>query len=329
VNLLVTGGAGFIGSWFIDKVIHQPSVQKLVNLDCLTYAGNLENLTQVAAHPKYTFERADLRDKTDVVRIVREHRITHVVHLAAESHVDRSIRAPADFINSNILGTFHLLEACRAHWRSAKPENRFLQVSTDEVYGSLGAEGHFEEESPYRPNSPYAASKAAADVLVRSYIQTYKFPAMISHGSNTFGPRQFPEKLIPVVIRNIKRGVPIPVYGQGANVRDWLFVPDHADALWTILERGKLSESYNVAAHNERTNLELVETICDIADGLMKQPQGTSRKLISFVDDRPGHDFRYAMTGGKLERELGWRSTSSFTDSLERTIAWHLEQSPS
>jgi dTDP-glucose 4,6-dehydratase len=330
MNLLVTGGAGFIGSNLIRRLVDQPAVRRLVNLDCLTYAGHPENLDAVAGHPKYAFEPVDLRDKAAVLRVVREHAITHVLHLAAESHVDRSIDGPGDFIHTNIVGTFHLLEACRDAWLAGpfalKPglAPRFHHVSTDEVYGSLGPTGLFTETTPYAPNSPYSASKAASDLLVRAYHHTYGLPAVITNCSNNYGPFQFPEKLIPVVIQSVLARRPIPVYGDGLNVRDWLFVGDHADALWQVLNRGRDGETYNIGGWNEWPNLRIVERLCDLVDELNPGLGGGSRRLITFVKDRPGHDRRYAIDATKIERELGWRPAHTFETGLRETVAWYL-----
>ena len=329
MNLLVTGGCGFIGSHVLEHVIGQTEVAHVVNLDCLTYAGRLENVAAVAQHQKYRFEQVDLRDKQVVARVVRDHAITHVLHLAAESHVDRSIEGPGDFIHSNIVGTFNLLEACRAVWTQTpdpRPQTRFVHVSTDEVFGSLGATGHFTEASPYAPNSPYSASKAASDLLVRSYHQTYGLDTIITHGSNTYGPRQFPEKLIPLVITRAAACQPIPVYGDGLHVRDWLYVTDHAQALWQTLLRGRAGETYCLGAGNEWPNLRLVEHLCDLVDELAPQLGGNSRKLITFVKDRPGHDRRYAIDAAKSERELGWRPAHTFQTGIRETVRWTLAQ---
>ena len=329
MNLLVTGGCGFIGSHVLEHVIGQTEVAHVVNLDCLTYAGRLENVAAVASHPKYRFEQVDLRDKPAVLRVVRDHAITHVLHLAAESHVDRSIAAPGDFIHTNVLGTFHLLEACREFWQNQKTENRnqrFLHVSTDEVFGSLGATGQFTETSPYAPNSPYAASKAASDLLVRAYHHTYGLDTVITNCSNNYGPRQFPEKLIPVVINKAAARQPIPVYGDGLNVRDWLYVTDHAQALWQALLRGRTGETYCLGGGNEWPNLRIVELICDLVDELAPQLGGNSRKLITFVKDRPGHDRRYAIDAGKIEQELGWQPAHTFESGIRETVRWYLAQ---
>jgi dTDP-glucose 4,6-dehydratase len=332
MNLLITGGAGFIGSNVVHHVIDRPEVTQLVNLDCLTYAGHLENLDAISTHPKYVFERVDLRDKAAVLRVVKQHKITHVMHLAAESHVDRSITGPGDFIHTNVVGTFNLLEACRDCWLKPELGNhksevrfRFHHVSTDEVYGSLGSTGLFQETTPYAPNSPYSASKAASDMLVRAYHHTYGLPVVITNCSNNYGPYQFPEKLIPVVIQSILARRPVPVYGDGMNVRDWLYVRDHAEALWLALIRGKTGETYNIGGHNEWANLRIVELICDIIDELAPKLGGNSRKLISFVKDRPGHDRRYAIDALKIQRELGWAPAHKFEQGIRETIQWYLE----
>ena len=259
---------------------------------------------------------------------MRRHAITHVLLLAAESHVDRSIGGPAEFIHTNVLGTFHLLEACRRAWEGRFPERRFHQVSTDEVYGTLGPEGAFTEASPYAPNSPYSASKAAADLLVRSYHRTYGFPAVISHCSNNYGPSQFPEKLIPVAIQNVLARRPVPLYGDGLNIRDWLHVEDHVEALWRVLTRGRLGESYNVGGRNEWTNLRIVEFICDLVDEAAPHPDGRSRRLITFVPDRPGHDRRYAIDSSKIQQELGWTPARPFERGLRETVQWYLSHQP-
>jgi dTDP-glucose 4,6-dehydratase len=325
MNLLVTGGAGFIGSNLITQIIDRSEVQKVVNLDCLTYAGHLENLQRVTAHSKYIFEQIDLRDKAAVLKVVQAHQTTHILHLAAESHVDRSISGPGDFIHTNVVGTFHLLEAARAVWQGNFQAKRFHHVSTDEVYGSLGPTGYFTEATPYAPNSPYSASKAASDMLVRAYHHTYGLPAVITNCSNNYGPYQFPEKLIPVAIQSALGDKPIPVYGDGLNVRDWLFVLDHAEALWQVLTRGKDGETYNIGGANEWPNIRIVERICDLIDELAPELGGHSRKLITFVKDRPGHDRRYAIDASKIKRELGWEPAHSFETGLRETVKWYLE----
>ncbi len=324
MNLLVTGGAGFIGSNLVRLLVDRPGIQHLVTLDCLTYAGHLANLRGVEKHPVHTFEKVDLRDKLEVVRVVRQHHITHVLHLAAESHVDRSISGPGDFISTNIVGTFNLLEACRDAWNQNPGEHRFHHVSTDEVYGSLGAEGLFTETTPYAPNSPYSASKASSDLLVRAYHHTYGLPTVVTNCSNNYGPYQFPEKLIPVVIQSLIARRPVPVYGDGLNVRDWLYVGDHCEALWQVLQRGCLGETYNVGGHNEWANLRIVEHICDLVDELAPHLGGGSRNLIRFVKDRPGHDRRYAIDASKIQRELGWVPAHTFETGIRETVAWYL-----
>ena len=326
MNLLITGGAGFIGSNLVRLVAAQPQVRKIVNLDCLTYAGHLENLAGVE-HPGYVFEIVDLRDKDAVIRVVNQHDITHVMHLAAESHVDRSITGPGDFIQTNIVGTFHLLEACRDAWEKQKAESgerKFLHVSTDEVFGSLGATGYFTETTPYAPNSPYSASKASSDMLVRAYHHTYGLPTVITNCSNNYGPYQFPEKLIPVVIQSILSRKTIPVYGDGMNVRDWLFVGDHVEALWLVLNRGVVGETYNIGGHNEMANLHLVQLICSLIDEMKPELGGDSRALITFVKDRLGHDRRYAIDAGKIDRDLGWTPAHTFESGIRETVAWYL-----
>jgi len=333
MNLLVTGGAGFIGSNVIGLLIGRPEIQRLVNLDCLTYAGHLANLRNVENHPKYTFERVDLREKTAVLKLVHQHQITHVLHLAAESHVDRSISGPGDFIHTNVVGTFNLLEACRHAWLSnpatGKQEIstrfRFHHVSTDEVYGSLGPRGYFTETTPYAPNSPYSASKASSDMLVRAYHHTYGLPAVITNCSNNYGPFQFPEKLIPVIIQAVLARKPVPVYGDGLNVRDWLYVRDHAEALWQVLTRGRAGETYNIGGNNEWPNIRVVELICDFIDELAPDLASQSRRLIKFVEDRPGHDRRYAIDATKIRKELGWAPACTFEQGLRETVKWYLD----
>jgi len=328
MNLLVTGGCGFIGSNLLRQLIDQPGIQSLVNLDCLTYAGHPANVRGLETDPRYRFEKVDLRDQAEVVRVVQQHDITHVLHLAAESHVDRSISGPADFITTNIVGTFNLLEACRSRWLSnGAPRRpvRFHHVSTDEVYGSLGATGYFLETTPYAPNSPYSASKASSDMLVRAYHHTYGMPTVVTNCSNNYGPFQFPEKLIPVVIHKILARQPIPVYGDGLNVRDWLFVEDHANALWQVLTRGVSGETYNIGGHNEWPNIRIVELLCDLVDEMKPELGGNSRKLITYVKDRPGHDRRYAIDASRIERELGWRPAHTFETGIRKTVRWYLD----
>jgi dTDP-glucose 4,6-dehydratase len=325
MNLLITGGAGFIGSNLIQHVVGDTRIAKLVNLDCLTYAGHLANLEKVSANKKYVFEKVDVRDKATTLQVVEKYAITHVMHLAAESHVDRSISGPGDFISTNIIGTFNLLEACRGFWDGKFDGKKFHHVSTDEVYGSLGATGLFTETTPYAPNSPYSASKASSDMLVRAYHHTYGLPTVITNCSNNYGPFQFPEKLIPVIIQNVLVRKPIPIYGDGLNVRDWLYVRDHAEALWTVLQKGKLGETYNIGGHNEWANLRIVELICDTIDEFVPALGGGSRKLISFVKDRAGHDHRYAIDATKIQRELGWTPAHKFEQGIRETIRWYLD----
>jgi dTDP-glucose 4,6-dehydratase len=325
MKLLVTGGAGFIGSNLIHHIIEHPEIERLVNLDCLTYAGHLANLAKISAHPKYAFEKVDLRDKNAVLTVVQRHGISHVMHLAAESHVDRSISGPGDFIHTNVVGTFNLLEACRATWATISTPTRFHHVSTDEVYGSLGSTGFFTETTPYAPNSPYSASKASSDMLVRAYHHTYGLNTVITNCSNNYGPYQFPEKLIPVVIQSVLARKAVPVYGDGMNVRDWLYVRDHAQALWLVLTRGKTAETYNIGGHNEWANLRIVELICDLIDELAPQLGGHSRKLITFVKDRPGHDRRYAIDASKIQKELGWVPAHKFEEGIRETVRWYID----
>nr|BCX01304.1 MAG: dTDP-glucose 4,6-dehydratase [Bacteroidota bacterium] len=324
-RVLVTGGAGFIGSNLLLTLVPRYPHYLFVNLDKLTYAGNLENLRPLEEAPNYVFVRGDIADGELVDRLFREFRITGVIHLAAESHVDRSILEPDPFIRTNILGTLTLLKAAQRHWEGRSPrEVRFYHISTDEVYGSLGPEGYFTEDSPYRPTSPYSASKAASDHLVRAWYHTYGLPVVISNCSNNFGPYQFPEKLIPLMIWNLIRGEVLPIYGRGENVRDWIYVRDHVEAIDRIYHAGRIGETYNVGARNEWRNRDLVELLCDLVDEELNRPPGTGRALIRFVPDRPGHDLRYAIDPSKLERELGWRPQYTFPQALRETIRWYL-----
>ena len=324
MNLLITGGAGFIGSNLTRHIIDRPEIARLVNLDCLTYAGHLASLESVSDHAKFVFEKVDLRDKAAVLAVVQKHAITHVMHLAAESHVDRSITGPGDFIHTNVVGTFNLLEVCRGLWEDNLQGKRFHHVSTDEVYGSLGPTGFFTETTPYAPNSPYSASKASSDLLVQAYHHTYGLPVVITNCSNNYGPYQFPEKLIPVIIQNVLRRKPIPVYGDGMHVRDWLYVRDHAEALWQVLTRGRNGETYNIGGHNEWANIRIVELVCDLMDELAPLVDGHSRKLITFVKDRPGHDRRYAIDASKIKNELGWSPAYKFEQAIRETVEWYL-----
>ncbi len=321
MRILVTGGAGFIGSAVVRLAIAKGNA--VVNLDALTYAACLENVASVSAEPGYVFEHVDIRDRRALDRIFAEHVPDAVMHLAAESHVDRSIDAPGTFVETNVLGTYTLLEAARDFWsRRGRPEDfRFHHVSTDEVYGSLGSTGRFSENSPYDPRSPYSASKAGADHLVRAWGETYGLPVIVTNCSNNYGPYHFPEKLIPVVILNALQGKPIPVYGSGENVRDWLYVEDHADALLTVLARGAVGRTYNIGGESEARNIDLVRTICRLIDA--RRPEGAPHeRLIEFVADRPGHDLRYAIDPTRIRRELGWQPSVSLDEGLERTIDW-------
>ena len=317
-RLLVTGGAGFIGSAFIRSAFDRKWPGVIVNLDALTYAGNLDNLDGQVDATRYTFVHGDIRDTALVERLLAEHSIDTIVHFAAESHVDRSIHGPAEFIDTNVIGTMRLLDAVRTH-----PHVHFHHVSTDEVYGSLGDTGFFTEDTPYQPNSPYAASKAASDHLVRSWGHTYRLSTTISHASNNYGPYQFPEKLIPLMIANCLDGKPLPIYGDGKNVRDWLHVDDHAVALWLILEHGKSGEVYDIGGGNEWKNIDLVNTLVEQVAEVRCEPVDRYRALITYVTDRPGHDRRYAIEGGKIARDLGWRAERSFVAGLRETIGWY------
>ncbi|HIG28069.1 MAG TPA: dTDP-glucose 4,6-dehydratase [Verrucomicrobiales bacterium] len=323
MNLLVTGGAGFIGSNLIRQLVHQDGIDVLCNLDSLSYAGHRANFQKVADHPKHRFFHVDLRDKEKVVEVVEQNRISHVMHLAAESHVDRSIAGPDDFIHSNVIGTFNLLEACRVYWAGDSLEHQFLQVSTDEVYGSLGPSGLFTESTPLAPNSPYSASKASGDLLGRAYFQTYQMPVVTTRCSNNYGPYQFPEKLIPVVIGKVLDRKPIPVYGDGGNIREWIHVDDHAKGLWDALIKGQPGECYNIGTSDEISNLDLVQRLCDLCDELFPDQCNDSRSLITFVKDRLGHDRRYALDSTKMRRELGWSSKWELSEGLKQTVKWY------
>jgi dTDP-glucose 4,6-dehydratase len=328
-TLLVTGGAGFIGGAFVLDMVTGGKA-KVVNLDLLTYAGNMATLAPVLDNPDHVFVHGDIRDRKLVLALLRDHEVGAVVNFAAESHVDRSIDAPGDFIQTNIVGTFELLEAARAYHgalpHGKKEKFRFLHVSTDEIYGSLGPTGFFTESTPYAPNSPYSASKAASDHLVRAYHHTYGLPGVITNCSNNYGPRQFPEKLIPLAISKGLKGEPVPVYGDGKNVRDWLYVQDHCQALEAVLEKGQPGETYNIGGSAERDNLEVVKSILHLLDEMAPSAKiGSREKLITFVADRPGHDRRYAIDAGKIRHELGWRPVETFQTGLRKTVHWYLE----
>lgn len=321
-RLLVTGGAGFIGSAFIRYLLRSSRFEgRIVNFDLLTYAGRLENLDGFHSHPRYFFIQGDINNQMLIEKILEEYEIDAIVHFAAETHVDRSIASARPFVEANVMGTLALLEAVRKF-----PHVHFHHISTDEVYGSLGESGSFHEHSSYRPNSPYSASKAASDHLVRAFAQTYRLSTTLSHCSNNYGPRQFPEKLIPVMIHHALQGKPLPVYGRGANIRDWLYVDDHAEAVWAILEKGKRGETYNIGGGAELTNLELLHLLIDLLAQETKADPESYRSLIHFVEDRPGHDFRYSIDSSKLKRELGWKSRTSFQEGLTRTIRWYVKK---
>ena len=320
---MVTGGAGFIGSNLVNYLVHQYPGDQIVNLDKLTYAGNLENLKGVEGLPNYHFIKGDICDAGLLKSLFEKHQITHVIHLAAESHVDRSIHDPMAFIQTNIIGTVHLLNTARAYWED-RQDVCFYHVSTDEVYGSLGATGLFTESTPYDPRSPYSASKASSDHLVRAYHHTYNLPVKLSNCSNNYGPYQFPEKLIPLIINNIKEHKPLPIYGDGMYTRDWLWVGDHVSAIDLILNEGKIGETYNIGGHNEWTNIDLVRTLCRIMDELLGREQGSAESLITFVKDRPGHDRRYAIDSTKLQEALGWKPEVEASIGLRKTAEWYL-----
>lgn len=324
-RIVVTGGAGFIGFNFVRELLATaPDVTVLV-LDKLTYAGNPRSLAQLAGEPRFQFVRGDIADRAVVRELLSSARPEAVVHFAAESHVDRSIDGPEDFIQTNLVGTFHLLEECRRHLATAASDFRFVHVSTDEVFGALGpSDPSFVETTAYAPRSPYSASKAGSDHLVAAYVHTYRFPAVTTNCSNNYGPYQFPEKLIPLTIANALAGLRLPVYGKGENVRDWIYVTDHCAAIRAVLERGRLGECYLIGARSERKNLDVVHTICDLLDELQPRAEGSHRALIEFVTDRPGHDFRYSIDPSKIERELGWRAAVPFPEGIRRTIEWYL-----
>lgn len=324
-TILITGGAGFIGSHVVRLFVEKYPDTQIVNLDKLTYAGNLENLSDVDQKPNYTFVKGDIVDRQFVQDLFEQYQFDGVIHLAAESHVDRSITNPIAFVETNILGTVNLLHAARQIWDGKMEGKRFYHVSTDEVYGTLGATGLFTEETSYDPRSPYSASKASSDHLARAYYHTYGLPVVISNCSNNYGSHQFPEKLIPLCINNIKEGKALPIYGDGKYTRDWLWVNDHATAIDTVYENGVLGETYNIGGHNEWKNLDLVHLLCDVMDEELGKPQGTSRKLITFVKDRQGHDRRYAIDSAKIARELGWKPSVTFQEGLRTSVKWYLK----
>ena len=323
-HVLITGGAGFIGSHVVRLFVNKYPGYKIVNLDCLTYAGNLANLQDVAGASNYYFEKVNILDAVALNEVFIRHGITDVLHLAAESHVDRSIVSPLDFVYTNVIGTVNLLNVAKENWKSNLDAHRFYHISTDEVYGTLGAEGLFTETTPYSPNSPYSASKASSDHFVRAYHETYHLPTVVSNCSNNYGPYHFPEKLIPLFINNIIHKKPLPVYGDGLYTRDWLFVKDHARAIDLVFHQGKIGETYNVGGFNEWKNIDLVKLLCSLMDEKLKRPAGESAQLITYVKDRPGHDLRYAIDANKINRELGWYPSVTFEEGLSETIDWYL-----
>ncbi len=323
-TILITGGAGFIGSHVVRTFVNKYPHYNIINLDKLTYAGNLENITNISDKPNYKFVKGDITDPDFIQKLFLEYKFDGVIHLAAESHVDRSISNPMDFINTNIIGTVTLLNAAKTIWKDNLEDKLFYHISTDEVYGSLGEEGMFVEDTSYDPRSPYSASKASSDHLVRAYFHTFGIPIVISNCSNNYGANQFPEKLIPLAINNIKNNKPIPIYGKGDNIRDWLFVNDHANAIDIIYHKGKVGDTYNIGGNNEWTNIDLIHKLCEVMDKKLGREKGTSVKLITFVKDRAGHDLRYAIDSSKLMKELKWEPSLQFEEGIELTVDWYL-----
>lgn len=325
-NILITGGAGFIGSHVVRLFVNQYPNYHIVNLDKLTYAGNLANLKDIENKLNYTFVKADICDYENILGIFRKYDINGVIHLAAESHVDRSIKDPLTFANTNVMGTLSILQAAKVYWNGDWNDKRFYHISTDEVYGALKFDGMlFTENTKYQPHSPYSASKASSDHFVRAYHDTYGMPTIVTNCSNNYGPYQFPEKLIPLFINNIRHNKPLPVYGKGENVRDWLYVEDHARAIDTIFHNGKIAETYNIGGFNEWKNIDLIKVIIKTVDNLLGRPTGTSEKLITHITDRPGHDLRYAIDSTKLKNELGWEPSLQFEEGIEKTVKWYLD----
>jgi len=323
-NIIITGGAGFIGSHVVRLFVNKYPDYKIFNLDALTYAGNLENLKDIENNPSYTFIRGDIKDEQFIYGLFEKYNFDGIIHLAAESHVDRSIANPMEFVLTNVVGTVNLLNAAKWFWKDNYEGKRFYHVSTDEVYGSLGDEGFFTEETAYDPRSPYSASKASSDHFVRAYYHTYKLPVVLSNCSNNYGPNQFPEKLIPLFINNIINNKPLPVYGKGENIRDWLYVIDHARAIDTVFHEGITGETYNIGGHNEWTNIDLIKVLCAILDNKLGRSFGTSENLITYVQDRAGHDLRYAIDATKIKEELGWMPSLQFEEGLDKTVDWYL-----
>ena len=325
-NVLITGGAGFIGSHVVRLFVTNYPEYHIYNLDILSYAGNIDNLIDLKNNENYTFIKGDICDNELIKNIFKKYKISRVIHLAAESHVDRSITDPFSFAQTNVMGTLNLLQVAKEYWQNNYVNKLFYHISTDEVYGSLGQDGLFSENSKYDPHSPYAASKASSDHFVRSYKDTYDLPIIISNCSNNFGPNQFTEKLIPLVVNNIIHNKPIPVYGNGENIRDWIFVDDHVRAIDLIFHKGETGETYNIGGSNEMRNIDLINELITTTDSLLGRPEGTSIKLLKYVTDRPGHDFRYAIDSSKLNNQLGWKSSDNFIENIEKTVSWYIKQ---